>query len=148
MKSFISANQKITKLISVFFMLTFLNGFANEDDEKIKEKKSLVNLGNSESFFSQKKSKSEICSFINNKLVTYVDLIYYVKDCKLLFVKDAEVYNQLIQDHRKKIIALPAHVYAQLEIGKEYNSDEYYKDYSSKIWILFRFCVINMRRKF
>ncbi|MGY3802947.1 hypothetical protein ACWNT8_02635 [Pigmentibacter ruber] len=132
MKSFISVFLKISKFFSIFFILVFLNCFANEDDEKINEKKSLVNLGNSESFFSQKKNKSEICSFLNNKLVTYVDLIYIVKDCKLSLLKDAEVSNQLIQDQRKKIIALPVHVYAMLEIGKEYNSDDYYRDYLAK----------------
>lgn len=96
------------------------------------EKKSLVTLGDSDKFFSSPKSKNEICKFLNNKLVTYIDLIYYIKDCKLLNITDSEVSNQLIQDQHKKIIQLPANIYASLDLGKDYSSDSYYQDFGKK----------------
>ncbi len=113
------------------FLLFPIFSYGNEA-ENIQEKKSLVTLWDSDKFFSSSKSKNEICKFLNNKLATYIDLIYYIKDCKLLNIIDSEVSNQLIQDQHKKVIQLPAHIYASLELGKEYSSDSYFQDFGKK----------------
>lgn len=116
----------------IFFKLCLIITpiFANSE-ESDNEKRSLVTLGNSEKYFSQERSKNEICSFLNFKLVTFVDLIYYVKDCKLMLIKDAEVSNQLIQDQHKKIISLPTQIYSLLDIGKNYTLEDYSRDFGA-----------------
>ena len=109
----------------IIFILT-LNIFVFQanaydfEDEEINEKKSLVNLNNNEKLISNIKTKQEACKILNHKVVTYIDLIYYVKNCNLMLINDPEVSNNLIQDQRKSIVSLSANVYAMMPIGNNY----------------------------
>jgi len=131
--------KKMSRIFKFFYYIIFiltLNTFVfqanayDDEDEEINEKKSLVNLNNNEKLISNIKTKQEACKILNHKVVTYIDLIYYVKNCNLMLINDPEVSNNLIQDQRKSIVSLTANVYAMMPIGNNYTSDDYYNDYT------------------
>lgn len=97
--------------------------------EDAQEKKSLVILNNNEKLMSQIKNKKQACEFLNHKVVAYVDLIFYVKNCNLMLISDPEISNSLMQDQKKSIISLSADIYSMIPIGKNYSFDNYYLDY-------------------
>lgn len=93
-----------------------------------------ITLDDNEKLMSQIKNNKQACELLNNKLVAYVDLVYFVKNCKLMLVNDTEISNNLIQFHGKKIFFLSDNVYSMMTLGKKYTYDEFYKDYNSNIY--------------
>lgn len=122
--------KKIYFVVFVVFLNLFSFQVKADEEEEKNEKNSLVNLSNNENLVVNIKTKQEACRVLNHRVVTYVDLIYYVKNCNLMLIKDAEVSNNLIQDQKKSIVSLTAKVYAMIPIGNNYTEDEYHNDYN------------------
>ena len=114
-------------VVIIIAIYSFTNIYAVDDQEK----KSLVNLNNNEKLMSQIKNKKQACELLNHKVVTYIDLIYYVKNCNLMLINDPEVSNNLIQDQKKSIVSLSAEIYSMMSIGRNYSFDDYYLDYGN-----------------
>ncbi len=124
------------KKFCVFFLYLFAFLFVFCGTSKIfagdiQEKKSLVILNNNEKLMSQIKNKKQACELLNHKVVAYIDLIYYVKNCNLMLIIYPEVSNKLIQVQKKSIISLSAEIYSMMPIGRNYTFEDYYLDYEN-----------------
>ncbi|KAB8031060.1 hypothetical protein [Fluviispira multicolorata] len=107
--------------------------FAREAfSEEAQEKKSIVTLDNDEKMMSNIKSRISACVELDNKILSYVDKIYFLKDCKLRLIKGSEIVNKLIQIRKKKIINLTSEVYSLIPIGENYGNDEYYNEFEKR----------------
>lgn len=100
-------------------------------DDTQKNRASVV-LNNNEKLLSQIKNKKQACNLLEHKIVTYVDLSFYVKDCKLLRIKDPEVFNHFIQIQKKSVISLSAEIYSMIPMGGDYSNDKYYDEFANR----------------
>lgn len=112
------------KFILIFLSMINFNYVLAIDGEVIhklsKTEKMLLNL----------KMPDQACKILNKKIVTYIDSIFFVKNCKLMKITDPEVSNQLIQIHKKEIINLPPDLYAKMQLSKDYTYFDYEKDFN------------------
>lgn len=76
-------------------------------------------------------TKSQVCAYLEKKIVGYVDLVYYVKDCKLRLVQDTVLINSLIQKQDKPLVALDETHYSTLVMGKNYTTSDYAHEFGS-----------------
>lgn len=74
-------------------------------------------------------SHHELCSYMDGKLAGYVDLVYYVKGCKLRPMANSALINSLIQEQKKTLISIDESHYSQLEIGKLYTLEDYHLEF-------------------
>lgn len=75
------------------------------------------------------KTKAQICHFISHQLVSYLDLVYYVKECKLMLIREVDIINNLVQVHKKSIVSISSEIYAKLSLGQEYTYEIYFLDF-------------------
>ncbi|WP_148698660.1 hypothetical protein [Silvanigrella aquatica] len=115
--------------VVIMFFIFFIDTKVYADENQ--EKKSLVHLNNNEYLMNQIENRTQACDLLKNKVVTYIDLVFYVKKCKLMPIKDPEITNSLIQIQKKSLISLSDKVYSMMEMGKNYTFDEYYTDYNA-----------------
>lgn len=75
--------------------------------------------------------QSQVCAYLEKRVVGYVDLVYYVKDCKLRLIKDTALINTLIQTQKKPLVALDEVHYSALAMGKNYTTSDYAHEFGS-----------------
>ncbi|BBH54472.1 hypothetical protein [Fluviispira sanaruensis] len=105
--------------------------------------KSLVTLGDDEIMMDSIKSKIVACAELRNRIVSYIDRIYYLNDCKLRPVKNSEIVNKFVQIRKKHIVNLSSEVFSLIPIGENYTYDDYYNDFEKKNTINFKYLCQN-----
>jgi hypothetical protein len=76
-------------------------------------------------------TQSQVCAYLEKRVVGYVDLVYYVKNCKLRLVQDTALINSLIQTQKKPLVALDEAHYSALAMGKNYTTSDYAHEFGS-----------------
>lgn len=115
-------------LFSVFFSERAYCQDKDDDDESPTE----LNT-NDKNMLDQIKTKEEACSKLEEKVVSYLDSVFYVKDCALRRIKEDDVLNALISTQNQRVVYLTAKVYALLPLKKEYGLSDYYTDFKQKV---------------
>ncbi|WP_186646049.1 hypothetical protein [Fluviispira vulneris] len=127
-------------LLAMCFILFSSNNVSVANEQN---KKSLVTLGDDDIKMDTIKSKIVACAELRNRIVSYIDRIYYLNDCKLRPVKNSEVVNKFVQIRKKHIVNLTSEVFSLIPIGENYTFEDYYNDFEKNNSISFKYLCQN-----